>query len=71
MRSGRPRTHRAPLTHSTRSEDTYVTYAVVYPAAMIGKILLTQLIARLGGSDMVGSLPGGSGAQTTPAGGVG
>lgn len=31
-----------------RSEDTYVAYAVVYPAAMIGKILLAQLIVLLG-----------------------
>lgn len=28
-----------------RSEDTYVFYAIVYPVAMIGKILLAQLIA--------------------------
>ena len=32
---------------SGHSEDTYVAYAVVYPAAMIGKILLAQLLALL------------------------
>jgi putative transport protein len=30
-----------------RSEETYVAYAVVYPTAMIGKILLAQLIVML------------------------
>jgi putative transport protein len=30
---------------SQRSEQTYVAYATVYPVAMIGKILLAQLIA--------------------------
>jgi putative transport protein len=30
---------------SGKSEETYVAYAVVYPVAMIGKILLAQLIA--------------------------
>ncbi len=30
-----------------RSEETYVAYALVYPTAMIGKILLAQLIVML------------------------
>lgn len=33
---------------SGRSEDTYVAYAMVYPVAMIGKILLAQLLVVLG-----------------------
>lgn len=33
---------------SSRSEGTYVAYAVVYPVAMITKILLAQMIALLG-----------------------
>jgi len=32
---------------SQRSEETYVAYALVYPVAMIGKILLAQLIVLL------------------------
>ena len=31
-----------------RSEETYVAYALVYPTAMLGKILLAQLIVMLG-----------------------
>jgi uncharacterized transporter YbjL len=30
-----------------RSRETYVAYALVYPVAMIGKILLAQLIVLL------------------------
>ena len=33
-----------------RSEETYVAYAVVYPTAMIGKIVIAQLIVTLLGS---------------------
>jgi putative transport protein len=42
-----PATLSAAYELSGRSEDTYVAYAVVYPAAMIGKILLAQLLAML------------------------
>ena len=42
-----PATLSAAYELSGRREDTYVAYAVVYPAAMIGKILLAQLIALL------------------------
>lgn len=40
-----PATLAAAFELSQRSEQTYVAYAVVYPLAMIGKILLAQLIA--------------------------
>jgi putative transport protein len=43
-----PATLAAAYEMTQRSEDTYVAYAVVYPAAMIGKILLAQLIALFG-----------------------
>jgi len=43
-----PATLAAAYEMTGRSEDTYVAYAVVYPAAMIAKILLAQLIALLG-----------------------
>jgi putative transport protein len=33
---------------SDRSPETYVAYALVYPLAMIGKILLAQLLVLLG-----------------------
>lgn len=33
---------------SGQSEQTYVAYAIVYPVAMIGKILIAQLLTRLG-----------------------
>jgi putative transport protein len=32
---------------SGKSEETYVAYAVVYPVAMIGKILIAQMIALM------------------------
>ncbi len=40
-----PATLAAAFELSKRSEQTYVAYAVVYPLAMIGKILLAQLLA--------------------------
>lgn len=40
-----PATLAAAYDLSARSEDTYVAYSVVYPVAMIGKILLAQLLA--------------------------
>lgn len=40
-----PATLAAAYDLSRRSEDTYVAYSVVYPMAMIGKILLAQLLA--------------------------
>jgi putative transport protein len=40
-----PATLAAAYELSKRSEQTYVAYAVVYPLAMIGKILLAQLLA--------------------------
>jgi putative transport protein len=42
-----PATLTAAYELSGRSEDTHIAYAVVYPAAMIAKILLAQLIALL------------------------
>jgi putative transport protein len=42
-----PATLPAAYELSGRSEDAYIAYAVVYPAAMIAKILLAQLIALL------------------------
>jgi putative transport protein len=42
-----PATLTAAYDLSGRAEDTHVAYAVVYPAAMIAKILLAQLIALL------------------------
>jgi putative transport protein len=39
-----PATLAAAFELSGRSEETYVAYALVYPTAMIGKILLAQLI---------------------------
>jgi putative transport protein len=32
---------------ANRSDEVYVSYAVVYPVAMIGKILLAQLLVLL------------------------
>jgi putative transport protein len=43
-----PATLAAAYELSGRSESTYVAYAVVYPAAMIAKIMLAQLIALFG-----------------------
>ncbi|MCA9623929.1 MAG: hypothetical protein KC731_33130, partial [Myxococcales bacterium] len=40
-----PATLAAAFELSGKSEATYVAYAVVYPVAMIGKILLAQIIA--------------------------
>jgi putative transport protein len=42
-----PATLTAAYDLSGRSEDAHIAYAVVYPAAMIAKILLAQLIALL------------------------
>jgi putative transport protein len=42
-----PATLTAAYELAGRSEDTHIAYAVVYPAAMIAKILLAQLIALL------------------------
>lgn len=42
-----PATLAAAYELSGRSEETYVAYAVVYPVAMIAKILLAQLLALL------------------------
>lgn len=42
-----PATLTAAYDLSARSEDVHIAYAVVYPAAMISKILLAQLIALL------------------------
>ena len=42
-----PATLAAAFELSQRSEETYVAYALVYPMAMIGKILLAQLIVLL------------------------
>lgn len=43
-----PATLAAAYELSGRSESTYVAYAVVYPAAMVAKILMAQLIAMAG-----------------------
>ncbi len=43
-----PATLVAAFELSGRSEETYVAYALVYPVAMIGKILLAQLLALFG-----------------------
>lgn len=43
-----PATLEAAYELSGNSEQTYVAYALVYPVAMIGKILLAQLIAIFG-----------------------
>ena len=32
----------------TKSDETYVSYATTYPIAMIGKIILAQLIFLIG-----------------------
>jgi putative transport protein len=40
-----PATLAAAFDLSAKSEDTYVAYSMVYPVAMIGKILLAQLLA--------------------------
>jgi len=40
-----PATLAAAYEISARSESTYVAYSIVYPVAMIGKILLAQLLA--------------------------
>lgn len=37
----------AAYEYSAKSEETYVAYAIVYPVAMIGKIMLAQFIASL------------------------
>lgn len=42
-----PATLAAAYELSGRSDETYVTYAVVYPVAMIGKILIAQLLLLL------------------------
>jgi len=42
-----PATLVAAFELSGRSEQTYVAYALVYPVAMIGKILLAQVAALL------------------------
>lgn len=42
-----PATLAAAFELSQRSEETYVAYALVYPLAMIGKILIAQLLAVL------------------------
>jgi putative transport protein len=42
-----PATLAAAYELTGKSEDTYVAYAIVYPTAMIGKILIAQLIAAL------------------------
>ncbi|MDX2022820.1 MAG: TrkA C-terminal domain-containing protein [Deltaproteobacteria bacterium] len=42
-----PATLAAAYEMSGRSEETYVAYAVVYPVAMIGKILIAQLLLML------------------------
>jgi putative transport protein len=42
-----PATLAAAFELSAKSEETYVAYSIVYPVAMIGKILLAQLIALL------------------------
>lgn len=42
-----PATLAAAYDFSGRSEETYVAYAVVYPVAMIGKILLAQVLVML------------------------
>ena len=39
-----PATLAAAYELSGRSEETYIAYAVVYPVAMIGKILIAQLL---------------------------
>jgi putative transport protein len=43
-----PATLAAAYDLSGRSEETYVAYALVYPVAMIGKILFAQLLALFG-----------------------
>ena len=43
-----PATLSAAFEQCGRSEETYVAYALVYPTAMIGKILLAQLIVMFG-----------------------
>lgn len=42
-----PATLAAAYEMSGKSEETYVAYAMVYPVAMIGKIIIAQLIATL------------------------
>ncbi|MBL8788141.1 MAG: transporter [Deltaproteobacteria bacterium] len=42
-----PATLGAAYEFSGRSEETYVAYALVYPVAMIGKILLAQILVML------------------------
>ncbi len=43
-----PATLEAAYEMSGKSDETYVAYALVYPASMIGKILIAQLLAVLG-----------------------
>lgn len=43
-----PATLAAAFELSQRSEETYVAYALVYPLAMIGKILIAQILAVFG-----------------------
>ena len=42
-----PATLAAAYEISGRSDEVYVAYALVYPVAMIGKILIAQLIALM------------------------
>lgn len=42
-----PATLAAAYDLSGKSEETYVSYAIVYPVAMVGKIVLAELLAKL------------------------